>query len=35
MSKHGYPRRLKTPAGIEVWPLAGFLAALETGMLWP
>ena len=32
---YGGARRLKTPAGIEVWPLAGFLAALETGKLWP
>lgn len=32
---YGGARRLKTPAGIEVWPLAVFLAALETGKLWP
>jgi predicted AAA+ superfamily ATPase len=32
---YGGTRRLKTPGGIEVWPLANFLAALETGKLWP
>ncbi len=32
---YGGTRRLRTPAGIEVWPLATFLAALETGKLWP
>jgi len=32
---YGGTRRLRTPAGIEVWPLANFLAALEQGKLWP
>ena len=32
---YGGTRRLKTPAGIEVWPLATFLAALGKGTLWP
>ncbi len=32
---YGGTRRLRTPAGIEVWPLATFLAALEGGKLWP
>ena len=28
-------RELRTPEGIEVWPLARFLSALEEGSLWP
>ncbi len=28
-------RELRTPEGIEVWPLARFLAALAEGTLWP
>ena len=32
---YGGTRRLRTPAGIEVWPLAQFLAALAHGRLWP
>ena len=32
---YGGARRLRTPAGIEVWPLVNFLAALEQGKLWP
>jgi hypothetical protein len=32
---YGGARRLKTPAGIEVWPLATFLAALEQESVWP
>lgn len=32
---YGGSRRLKTPGGVEVWPLASFLAALESGRLWP
>jgi len=32
---YGGTRRLRTPAGIEVWPLANFLAALAEGKLWP
>jgi len=35
MLVYGGTRRLRTPAGIEVWPLANFLAALEQGKLWP
>lgn len=32
---YGGTRVLRTPAGVEVWPLATFLAALEQGKLWP
>jgi hypothetical protein len=28
-------RELRTPEGIEVWPLAKLLTALADGMLWP
>jgi hypothetical protein len=28
-------RELRTPEGIEVWPLAKLLAALAGGTLWP
>jgi predicted AAA+ superfamily ATPase len=28
-------RELRTPEGIEVWPLTRFLTALEEGTLWP
>ena len=28
-------RELRTPEGIEVWPLARFLTALADGTLWP
>jgi uncharacterized protein len=28
-------RELRTPEGIEVWPLAKFLTALAAGTLWP
>jgi uncharacterized protein len=28
-------RRLRTPDGIEVWPLNTFLKAIATGQLWP
>ncbi len=30
---HRGPRRLRTADGIEVWPVAAFLAALEEGSL--
>ena len=29
------PRELRTPEGIEVWPLAKLLTALAEGTLWP
>lgn len=32
---YGGERVLRTPEGIEVWPLPRFLAALEEGTLWP
>jgi predicted AAA+ superfamily ATPase len=32
---YGGSRRLRPPGGVEVWPLASFLAALESGRLWP
>ena len=32
---YGGTRRLKTAAGVEVWPLGTFLASLASGKLWP
>lgn len=32
---YGGTRALKTPEGIDVWPVERFLAALEDGKLWP
>jgi predicted AAA+ superfamily ATPase len=32
---HGGDRRMRSPDGIEMWPLAALFDSLETGALWP